>query len=117
MSPSWSAPTSLGGVANEWLSTIHDPQLAAIVAEAIANNPDLRRAGERVEQARQTVNLLSAQLKPSISGTFSGSGTGVEASGDGEGRCWTYGLPCWGLQLWGKLRAPRAAAFDSYQAL
>src|SRR4029077_12937939 len=55
--PTWSAPSTLGGVANEWLSTFHDPQLAAIVAEAIANNPDLRQAGERVEQARQTVSL------------------------------------------------------------
>jgi multidrug efflux system outer membrane protein len=115
--PTWSAPSTLGGVANEWLSTFHDPQLAAIVAEAIANNPDLRRAGERVEQARQTVNLLSAQLKPSISGTFSGAGTVVEPSGDAKGSYATYGLLSWELDLWGKLRAQRAAAFESYQAV
>jgi hypothetical protein len=115
--PAWSAPSTSGDVANEWLSTFHDPQLAAIVAEATANNPDLRQAGERVEQARQSVNLLSAQLKPSISGTFSGSGTVAEPSGDAKGSYATYGLLSWELDLWGKLRAQRAAAFESYKAI
>ena len=115
--PFWSAPSASGGVANEWLSTFHDPQLAAIVAEAIANNPDLRRAGELVEQARQTVSLLGSQLKPSISGMFGGSGTVVEPSGDAKGSYATYGLLSWELDVWGKLRAQRAAAFESYQAV
>lgn len=115
--PAWNAPSASGSVANDWLNTFHDPQLTAIVAEAIANNPDLRRAGERVEEARQTVSLLGAQLKPRISGTFSGSGTVVEPSGDWHGSYATYGLLSWELDLWGKLRAQRAAAFESYQAV
>lgn len=115
--PAWIAPSTSGSVSNDWLNTFHDPQLAAIVAEAIANNPDLRRAAERVEEARQTVSLLGAKLKPSISGSFAGSGTAVEPSGDLKGSYATYGLLSWELDVWGKLRAQRAAAFESYQAV
>lgn len=115
--PAWSALSTSGNVANEWLSTFHDPQLDAIVAEAIANNLDLRQAGARVEEARQTVSLVDAQLKPGVSGAFGGSGTVVEPSGDVKGSYATYGLLSWELDLWGKLRSQRAAAMESYQAV
>ena len=44
-----------GPVPDNWLASFDDPQLDALVAEAIANNPDLRVTAARVEQAAQYV--------------------------------------------------------------
>ena len=41
----------------------------------------------------------------------------MEPSGDAKGSYATYGLLSWELDVWGKLRAQRAAAFESYQAV
>ena len=51
--PSWSSSSQGGDVANEWLFSFHDAGLDAIVAEAIANNLDLRQAAARVAIARE----------------------------------------------------------------
>jgi multidrug efflux system outer membrane protein len=59
--PQWSAGAGLSAdpVQQDWLHTFNDPQLDALVQEAIAHNPDLRVAGARVEQAAQS--LIIAQ--------------------------------------------------------
>jgi multidrug efflux system outer membrane protein len=49
-----------------------------VVAEAIANNLDLRQAAARVEAARQTVIVVGSQLKPQIGARFGVSGTHFE---------------------------------------
>ena len=49
----WIAGGNSKGVDNNWLKSFHDPRLDAIVAEAIANNLDLRQAAAKVEVARQ----------------------------------------------------------------
>jgi outer membrane protein, multidrug efflux system len=64
-----------GQVNNDWLKTFHDPQLDAIVAEAIANNLDLRQSAQRVEEARQTVIVVGANLKPQITANLGGAAT------------------------------------------
>ena len=43
-----------GAVNNDWLKTFRDPNLDAIVAEAIANNLDLVQAAAQVEVAVKT---------------------------------------------------------------
>ena len=48
----WSAPAeTTGTVADDWIATFGDPQLDALVTEAIAGNPDLRISAARVDQA------------------------------------------------------------------
>ncbi|MCJ7815952.1 MAG: hypothetical protein MUP31_07870 [Xanthomonadales bacterium] len=49
-------------IADDWLATFEDPQLDALVIEAIANNPDLAVAATRVEQAEQYVIQAKAAL-------------------------------------------------------
>jgi len=44
----WTAGGADGEVANNWLASFHDDQLTAAVAEAIANNPDIRVGAARV---------------------------------------------------------------------
>jgi outer membrane protein, multidrug efflux system len=71
--PVWKSPSIVGQVNNDWLKTFHDPQLDAIVSEAIANNLDLRQSAQRVEEARQTVIVVGANLKPQISANLGGA--------------------------------------------
>ncbi len=108
-------------VVEAWLQSLNDPQLEPIIAEAIANNLDLRQAAETVRIAQQSVVVVAAQLLPQV-------GASVEK------RKVRYSIPdlkdetgttnksmasasvVWELDVWGKLRAQRAASEAGYQA-
>lgn len=103
----WKSEASTAGtVGDAWLAGFADPRLDALVAEALANNPDLQVAAARVEQAAAYVQEAESDLLPqvyaigNISGKDSSSGTtdfgGLFAS--------------WELDLWGKVRSGREAA-------
>src|ERR1700751_3006370 len=47
----WVEPAPAGAVQDNWVAALGDPQLPALVAEAIKYNADLRIALTRVEQA------------------------------------------------------------------
>src|SRR6476620_7665303 len=48
----WSSKAdSAASVVDGWIATFRDPQLEALVAEALAHNPDLPVAAARVEAA------------------------------------------------------------------
>lgn len=52
---SWAATAaSSGAVADRWLASFNDPQLDALVAEALAYNPDLRVARRASSRRRRT---------------------------------------------------------------
>src|SRR5262249_3781611 len=53
-------------VADNWLATFGDPQLDALVAEAVERNPDLRVAAARVEQATEYLRIAQSSLKPTV---------------------------------------------------
>jgi multidrug efflux system outer membrane protein len=55
-----------GAIASGWLATFADPKLDALVREAIANNPDLRSAAARVEQAAGYAKAAGATLYPQV---------------------------------------------------
>ncbi len=114
--PHWIAGGNSKGVDDNWLRSFHDPRLDAIVAEAIANNLDLRQAAARVEVARQTVIIVGSQLKPQV-----GIDLGISKTHDEDHDEWftsKKGLAgvAWELDIWGKLRAQRAASEAGYQA-
>ena len=79
--PQWAAGAGVSAdpVPQDWLHTFNDPQLDALVQEAIAHNPDLRVAGARVEQAAQSLIIAQSALRPQL-GIF---GTGGGKSGGG----------------------------------
>jgi outer membrane protein TolC len=59
----WSAAdAAAGAVADNWLAGFNDPQLDALVQEALASNPDLMVAAARVEQAAAYVKIAGATL-------------------------------------------------------
>ncbi|MGH8701736.1 MAG: efflux transporter outer membrane subunit [Burkholderiales bacterium] len=100
-----------GTVVNGWLGAFNDPSLDALVREAIANNPDLRVAAARIEQAAGYVKLAGATLYPQVNVLARGGGT---MSGDASGLEGVGAFASWELDLWGRVRAGREAAQLQY---
>src|SRR6478735_3242173 len=104
-----SAPA--GAIQDNWLATFGDPQLDALVVEAMANNPDLRVTATRVEQAAQYVELAKAALRPAVNLL----GTGGLNMGGGDVTSALQGASLgvsWEPDLWGRMRYGR----NAYQA-
>ena len=104
----WSRQASAAPVEAGWLATFGDPQLDALVAEALEHNPDLEMAAARVEQAEAQVDLAAAQLKPAIgilgrAGSKPVSDLVAMLSG-------VMLRLAWEVDLWGRLRYQRNAA-------
>jgi NodT family efflux transporter outer membrane factor (OMF) lipoprotein len=117
LNQSWkAAPVSPDVIQDNWLATFHDAQLDALVREAITNNPDLRVAAVRVQQAAEYVELAKAEMKPHIgvlgTGGFKGGG-GSDVTSALQG---VMIAASWEPDLWGRLRYARNAAKESYAA-
>lgn len=54
-------------VAADWWKLYRDPQLDALVAEALQNNTDLARALARIDEARASLRLAQADSAPVVS--------------------------------------------------
>jgi len=102
-------------VTNDWVKSFNDAGLETVVTEALANNTDLRRAAAQVEMARQAAILVGAQLKPQI-GVRAGGSVTRDLGEETFKSSLVYGELAWELDLWGRVRAKRAAAVASYQA-
>lgn len=113
----WTADSSAAGiVTNDWLKSFHDPHLDAIVAEAIANNLDLVQAAAQVEVARQNVVIVASQLKPQIGLGLAGTTTRDKSQDQNfNGSNGRVGI-AWEPDIWGQLRAQRAAARAGFEA-
>ena len=112
----WNSTATTNPVAGDWLKSFNDSGLDAIVAEAITNNLDLRQAAARVEMARQNVVVVASQMKPKIGANF----RLATARDDGHDQWYNsqHALAgvAWEPDVWGRLRAQRAAAQAGYQA-
>jgi NodT family efflux transporter outer membrane factor (OMF) lipoprotein len=113
----WTANSGAdGAVTNDWLKSFHDPQLEAVVAEAVANNLDLVQAAAVVEVARQNVVVVASQLKPQIALGL-GLATLRDKSQDQNSNTTNVRLGiAWEPDVWGRLRAQRAAAKAGFEA-
>jgi multidrug efflux system outer membrane protein len=103
------APVSTNAIKDNWLATFGDAQLDALVVEAMTNNPDLRVASTKVEQAAEYVTLAKAALKPAVN-LF---GTGGLNMGGGDISSALQGISLgasWEPDLWGRMRYGRNAA-------
>lgn len=107
----WTARGTDGAVEDEWIAALGDPQLPLLVAEAIANNPDMRVAAARLEQAAAGVKAAGGQALPAIELLARTSGKmGGDSSGLGG---WVISAS-WELDLWGRVRYGKRAAEDQY---
>ncbi len=110
--PGWTAQAGpSGAVGDRWLRSFNDPQLDALVQEALAFNPDLQVAAARVEQAAGHVKLAGALLYPQVNLLARGGG---KMSGDSSGLEGVGVFANWELDLWGRVRAGQEAARSQY---
>jgi NodT family efflux transporter outer membrane factor (OMF) lipoprotein len=79
---SWAGPHRSGAVVPDWIRTFHDPELTALVADAIERNPDLKAAAARVEASRAAVRIAASSLYPRIAMKGLGERQGQRLSGD-----------------------------------
>jgi NodT family efflux transporter outer membrane factor (OMF) lipoprotein len=107
----WVESSATGAVQDNWIATLGDPQLPALVAEAITYNADLRLAVARVEEAAANVKAAGAQLYPSVNLLAK---TGGKVGGDGSGVGGVIVPASWEIDLWGRVRYGRVAAEDQY---
>jgi NodT family efflux transporter outer membrane factor (OMF) lipoprotein len=107
----WKAGGVEGSISDNWLASFNDPQLDTLVREAVTNNPDLRVAATRVEQASQYVELAKASLRPAVNLL----GMGGYNLGDGTSALQGAFIGAsWELDVWGRLRYARNAAQETY---
>ncbi len=101
---------------DDWLRSFNDPALEAIVAEAIANNLDLRRAAQRVRIAQETAVVVGARLSPWVVGQLGARSTRDDDHDTTFNSKIGYASVGWELDIWGLLRAQHAAAQAGYEA-
>lgn len=112
------------GAEPAWWRAYGDAQLDALVAQAVAGNPTLRIAADRIAQAQSVAGSAHAGLLPSVSG--SGEFRRLHFSAVGEtppplagGVSWDNNLDArlsYDLDLWGRNRSTWESALGSLRA-
>jgi len=103
-----------GAVNDGWLARFADPQLDALVREALAYNVDLAVAAARVEQAAAYAKLSGSMIYPAVNLLAHGGGKG---GGDGSGIAGVWLMASWELDLWGRVRSEREAGRTQYESV
>ncbi len=113
----WAAPADdTGQVDDEWLASFNDPQLDALVVEALnEQNPNLRLLAAQLDRAQAVAALAGSALKPTIAVGGDLSGTGGAASA--EHRSAGAGVAVsWEADVWGRVQAGVNSADENLRA-
>lgn len=111
------ANAATGAVVDGWLKTFGDPELEAIVAEAIQNNLNLRAAVARVDAAAGFATQAGAELTPVVG--IGGSGNAREGFSSGDPSLSSSGVSLnasWELDIWGRVRSQAQAGQAAFEA-
>ncbi len=111
-----STAASVAGI-ERWWTQFDDPQLNALIEEALAANLDLRLAIARIDEARANLRLARSNLYPSLDADFGASrarrsqSTDLSFPGPQISNSFTGGLQAaYEVDLWGRLASGRNAA-------
>ena len=94
----------------KWADIFQDPVLKKLIAEAIANNFDIKIAAQRVLEEEAQVGIVRAQQFPTVNGGASYTGAGLPSSFTGTAlpsQVYGGGLTAsgaWNLDFWGLYR-------------
>jgi outer membrane protein, multidrug efflux system len=100
----------------DWWSVFPDPDLQALVREALAQNYDLRIAAARILQAQSQVTIARSLEFPTVDGSVSGPYLGYTGSDRPAAYANSSFAPqagvdvAWELDFWGKYRRSTEAA-------
>lgn len=109
---------TLGEVRIGWIEAIGDPLLTELVGEAQANNPDIRAAAASLEASRALVRQARAPLFPQVNGVFNLDQTDSPQPFIPNDPVYTATIQAqWEVDLWGRVRAGRNAAYASMRAV
>ena len=110
----WTAArTAAGTVGDNWLAALGDPQLDALIAEAVAYNSDLRAAAARVDTAAAYLAGAKSPLWPQVNLMARGGG---KMSGDSSGLQGVGLFAAWEIDLWGRVRSTARATELQYES-
>lgn len=118
----WSSGSIDSSQTEAWLNDFNDPDLEELVAEALANNPDLRVVAARFDQAVAEARITGADQLPSAALGLSAARQKVNSIGPqsiSTTRFENYDLNLnvsWEVDLWGKLRDRSRAALARVDA-
>jgi NodT family efflux transporter outer membrane factor (OMF) lipoprotein len=113
----------------EWWTAFEDPKLDELVGKALEHNYDLQAAAARLTAAAMQARIAGADLWPSISAGWRGSGqrqnfVGLPIPGAEDkvlSRTFTSsGISLdvsWEADIWGKIRARKFAATKDFEAV
>ena len=126
------------GVDLKWVQRFRSAELESLIKEALANNPDLKAAAARRDQAASLIKAAAAQGLPQIEGRANGDKSSRNFIGfpfgrqDGENggapsgepqvtpfRVTTYSTSLnlnWEIDVWGRIRASTGAAVAAAEA-
>ncbi|MSR62929.1 MAG: efflux transporter outer membrane subunit [Planctomycetes bacterium] len=110
----WSAAAENGTVPDGWLRSFGDPQLEALVGEALKANLDLRAAQAKLDVASAAAMAAGAALQPVVGA----SGAAQTQGGSADNRLDSRGAGLnmtWELDVWGRLSAESGAAQARYE--
>ncbi|PQJ27414.1 hypothetical protein BSZ32_02145 [Rubritalea profundi] len=120
---SWTASQEgKSGVDREWVQSFGDSSLNKLVAEAVARNPDMRAAAERVVQAQKAAYVAGAAARPALAAEFKGDRSkrqfvGMPFGGSSvENGSYADLRVNWEIDLWGRIRMGQMAAISDAQA-
>jgi NodT family efflux transporter outer membrane factor (OMF) lipoprotein len=106
----------------DWWTGLGDPQLSALIAEALQNNPDLAMADARAREAQAQAGIANAARLPKVNagGSVGDARLPVTAQplGDGHAAPFKYldASFSWSPDLWGGKRAAWEAALGQARA-
>jgi len=106
-----------------WREYFTDPSLAALIAQSLENNRDLRIAVLRVEEARAAYGITRAEQYPNLVAQAGVDRSRIPADLNLTGRPLVgsqyqvaLGLASWELDFWGRVRNLKDAALENYLA-
>ncbi len=103
-----------------WQDFFAEPELHALIAQALEHNADIHMAAARVEQARAGLKIRGADLAPSLASSRNFTAIGAPSSlerflGDDTQTSFSAMLQAsWEIDLFGRLRSLREAALQTY---
>lgn len=113
----WQQPTSTQRAKpSVWIKDFNDPQLEALIQQALANNHDLKASAARVEAALAQARIAGAALNPNVNGNVDAQRRRSNSENNGTlsnnySTDLSLGVDIsWEVDLWGRLSSRANAA-------
>ncbi|MGB1875098.1 MAG: efflux transporter outer membrane subunit [Akkermansiaceae bacterium] len=111
----WASRSKAGSVDSAWIKSFNDRALESYVGDVLAGNIELGAARQAVAAAAASARKAGALLRPQLNAA--GTASQLDRSGaDSTDSSELSAQVSWELDLWGRVRAARAAAGANYRA-